>query len=147
MWGDVKRTTCSMRTETTWSHTSPDHGGEALLLSGRQGHFDPVDRDGGSQAEMGFIPEMCKAGGPLHNFTSASCILLCLLNHRESKGRESFLHFVRNGARARHFQPFSDEEDGVLLSDCCAMSCRYRLWWVPLARFTCKALWISLVPP
>ena len=66
--------------------------------------------------------------GPLHNFTSASCILICLLNHRESRGRESLLHFVANVARARHFQPLSDEEDGVLLSDSCAMSCRYRLW-------------------
>ena len=31
---------------------------------------------------------------PAHNFASASCILLCLLNHRESKGGESLLHFV-----------------------------------------------------
>ena len=68
------------------------------------------------------------AGGPLHNFTAASCILLCLLNHRDSREGESLLHFVANVASALHFQPLSDEEDGVLLSDSCAMSCRYRLW-------------------
>ena len=68
------------------------------------------------------------AGCPLHNFTSASCILLCLLNHRESKGGESLLHFVVNVASAPQFQPLLEEEDGVLLSDSCAMSCRDCLW-------------------
>ena len=55
-------------------------------------------------------------------------VLLRLLNHRDSKGGESLLHFVANVASARRFQPLSDEEDGMLLPDSCAMSCRYRLW-------------------
>ena len=69
----------------------------------------------------------------------------------KSKGRESLLHFVGSVASARHIQThqtLSDEEDDVLLSDSCAIaiSCSDRLWWMPLARFTCKALWVSLVP-
>ena len=64
----------------------------------------------------------------------------------KSKGRESLLHFVGSVASARHIQThqtLSDEEDDVLLSDSCAIaiSCSDRLWWMPLARFTCKAIW------
>ena len=34
------------------------------------------------------------------------------------------MHVVANVASAPHFQPLLEEEDGVLLSDSCAMSCR-----------------------
>ena len=55
-----------------------------------------------------------------------------------SIGGKSLLHFGENVASARHFQPPSEEDDEVLLSDC-AMFCSARLWCAPLARFACKA--------
>ena len=93
----------------------------------QDGLFD-VDRVAGQNVFSQKCLKVVIAGSPLHNSTSATCILLCLLNHRESKGEDSLLHFVENVASARHFQPLSDEENDVLLPDSCAISCSDRLW-------------------
>ena len=58
------------------------------------------------------------------------------------KGRRIIVAFRCEGPR--HFHPLADEDDGVLLSDSCAKSYNDCLWWMPLAGFTCKALWVSL---
>ena len=82
-------------------------------------------------------------GGPLHNFTFA----LTLVDFKESKGRESSLHFVARVTCSYLFQPPGDEEGNKPQSDSYAKSCNDRLWWVPAARFACKAVWICFVRP
>ena len=62
-------------------------------------------------------------------------ILLWLLDHKELIGEIHCCISLRNIASTRHFQPLSEKDDEVLLSDC-AMFCSARLWRVPLARFT-----------
>ena len=64
--------------------------------------------------------------GPATELDICATYLLRLLNHKQSIGRKSLLHFVENGASTRHIQLLSEEDDEVLLSDC-DMFCSARL--------------------
>ena len=69
-------------------------------------------------------------GGPLHNFTSRSCILLCFLKHKEKTllNFVSLRTWVARGTFNHSREEEEEEEGDVLLSDSCAMSCSDRLW-------------------